>query len=329
MSSGKADKGGALSRSARSLVDAAREADTPTAADRERVKKALAVAIAAGAVTAGAAGASAGVASAKAALASGAAASSGGLGAGAAASGVAAGGTVAGGVAVGGVAAGGIAAGGVAAGGVAAGGTVAGTVLGASLLTKVAFVVVAVGVTSGAILATQTPSAAPSEDASVSAEVVAQPVVAPQPPLSVEATTRSTRMMDGVEQAPTEVAPEGAPAALEPPIPAVAPSAEVRHPVVRAARREEPVVEAEPPTSAMEPELAVLAPGVLGPPAEMLERVADHEQRFPQGTLASVRDSMRRRAIRALCEEGPAAVAAYLDAHPSSPHASAIRSACP
>jgi hypothetical protein len=202
-------------------------------------------------------------------------------------------------------------------------------VLGASLLTKVAFVVVAVGVTSGAIVATRELSGpVPSETDDRAAEVV-----------QVEATAPAA-----VDQEVAAVAPEPSriepvlmeePVVLEEPagetvVPAVEPRTEPEtraRPGVRVARREEPVV--EEPTSSLDAEFVLLSSTVRGTPSEMLDRVSEYDQRFPHGQMTADRDRMQSRAIRNLCAQGPEAVGAYLDAHPSSPHASAIRSACP
>jgi hypothetical protein len=301
MSSRDGNKGGALSRSARSLVDAAREADTPTAADRERVKKALAVAIAASAVTASAS--AAGAAGTKAAIASSS------------------------GLATSGLATGGVAAGGVATGGVA-GGTLVSAALGASLFTKVALVVVAVGVTSGAVVATQRLTSPAVTTESVMSE---SPATEPSPPPSHEVIAPAVaieREEPTVEApaAPIEVAPEVAPT-----VTAHASEETTRRPIARPTRREEPAV-AQPvaPTAAessIEAELALLP--ARGTPTEMLERISEYDRRFPHGQMRFARDRACTRAIRNLCAQGPEAVAAYLAANPGSPHASAIRTACP
>jgi hypothetical protein len=282
MSSGKSNKGGALSHGARSLLDAARDADSPTSADRERVKKALAVALATGAVTAGAATATA--AGTKAALASGAG------------------------------------------GATSVTATGVGAIASAGLLTKVAIVVVAVGVTSGALVATQQLASPTVEETHETSSATAP-------------TRGSTHGSRGVELLIPEdlaAAPEPAPSVeevalpSEPAVPLAEPVSEpsARRPSVRATPSEEPA--APEPESRVTAELAVLTPTHVGPPAEMLERVVEYDRRFPEGGLMSnARDQMLANAIRTLCAQGPAAVSAYLDAHPGSPHASAIRSRCP
>ena len=65
-------------------------------------------------------------------------------------------------------------------------------------------------------------------------------------------------------------------------------------------------------------------------PEEALQRLAEHEQRFPGGLLAEERSVLR---VRALCESGAAeqaraAARRFIQEHPNSPHAASLAGSC-
>ena len=290
--SGRDNDRNGLSSEARALLSAARDADGPTSGDRERVRRALAVAIAASAGTAGATltAASGG----KAIVAS-----------------TAAGGTASA-TAVG------------AAGATAVG---AGAVT-ASLLTKVVIAVVAISVGSGVILAANRYATSPTRDdeAALSTEVVprvhelaAQPVSARQDaPVDEPAGVVVPPSLTDAPTAPSTEVTE-----VTEPTPAVT----ARRPHVARATPHDVEDEGVP----IADEYAVLrdARSPSATPARRLASIDAHAARFPRGQMAGDRDDYREQAVRALCAQGPEAVTEYLAAHPSSSSAPMLRATCP
>lgn len=316
---------GELSKGARSLLAQARGGDEPAAADRERVRRALAVALAGG-TAGGAASALASKATASASAGTGAA-STGAAGTGAAGTGVAAG------------------------AGAASAGVLAGAG-GAGLVAKIAIAVVAIGVGSTAIVATRglvDRSADPTVDRAIDpavdrvAEQAEAPVASPPsavppsavPPIAVPPVAVPP-VTDVVALAPTSPAAELAVAeALLPSNPVVIDPAEPSPVTVgaRPAPHRTHVAHAsrdpEPEDSTMEAEQRLLrdAARPLLSAESRLAAIDRHAARFPDGNFAPDRERARQAAVRDLCRE-PARARAYLASHPSGTSADLVRATC-
>lgn len=294
-----------LSPDARAILDAARDGDDPTATDRERIRHAVFASVG------GAVVASGGAASTAAASVTGSAAAATGTAATAAAAGTAAAGTA------------------------AATGTA--TALGGGLALKLVGVLVATGVTVGTVALDPWPSRDPSagdfEGVPV-AETVGEPDVGDEDARSVEEPRDVT---GGVAAAEVEA---------ELPLDADGDSAHDRdrdsaHDHVRDHDRVHDrarVLDGDrlPPTPpTLDPaELGLLRAAHTalreGAPGAALGQLDEHARRFPDGMLAAERRAARALALCALgrVAEGSVEADAFLAAHPGSPLAARVRTAC-
>ncbi|UJR84933.1 hypothetical protein [Sandaracinus amylolyticus] len=297
-----------LGPDARALIEAARAADDPSAADRARVRRAMMASIAAGAA-AGAAGTAASASAASGgAIAGGSGAIANAAGATAAATGAAAAGAT----------------------------TTALGVLGMSTLAKVAAIALVVSA-GGAVVAGITTERPQITEPATEAPAAHQTPASPEPPAVVTAP-------------PPVAAPELTPEPL--PIPVAAPSAAPARPRRTTPTRAAPppvVVAADPspaqppaavpdpapiPVASLHDELPVLrrAWSALrdARPDDALRALDEHRARFPSGELTEERDAARALALCAAgrADEGRAALSELLAAHPRSPLAARVRTAC-
>jgi hypothetical protein len=292
-----------LSRESRSLIDAARDGDDPSAADRKRVRSALArklaLGVAAGAVAATASHAAAG----------GVAAGTGGAASGAASAGVVAAGAAGGGSIVSGTVAAGI------------GG------LGAKLLVSVA-IVGALGAGTVGYARHEAARRTEVDARSTVAAPIARPalVMSGAAPPSARAPAASLPVAPLVTAVTAVTASVPAPpAAVSPAIPAPAAAKSVPAPSSASTA-------AAP--SELDAELALLqeAHGALqmNDGARALRLLEEHTRRFPNGALGEESEAAR---VFALCQVGRADEARdvagrFLREHPRSPLAPRVSRAC-
>ncbi len=216
---------------------------------------------------------------------------------------------------------------------------VAGGAVTAGLFTKVAIVVVAIGVSSGAIVAVNRYTSAPTTSATATDDDPhtrtsrAPERGALEPSVDVRAGAVQPVEPDAVE--PDAVEPD----AVEPAT--VADATTGAAPTPLAARRPRatprPIAApaagdlSSPELSSHEAELHVLRDAAAHgrSPAQRLVSVDLHASQFPDSDLAGERERARQRAVHDLCAEGPDAVAAYLAADPTSSSARLLHSTCP